>query len=147
MGSCKKRSKQKYNRIRSNGGAGDGIVVDDSAVRDTKDKKFTVGFTSEYRDSFIGTSARMSHINKLMVFFKGVCSSVKEDDFHKNIPMKMKPIDDNGAYKKFYRGISEDVILWEVYITDLRCIYYVDSTNKVLYPLCLTKHPESSKNI
>lgn len=89
----------------------------------------------------------MSHINKLMVFFKGVCSSVKEDDFHKNIPMGMKPIDNDGTYKKFYRGISEDVILWEVDITDLRCIYYVDSTNKVLYPLCLTKHPESSKNI
>lgn len=147
MGSCKKRSRQKYNRIRSNGGAGDGIVVDDSAVRDVKDKKFTVGFASEYRDNFISKSAKMSHINKLMVFFKGVCSSVKEDDFHKNIPMDMKPIDNDGTYKKFYRGISEDVILWEVDITDLRCIYYVDSTNKVLYPLCLTKHPESSKNI
>ena len=143
----KQRSKGKYKAsIKPRAKVGGQISVNDAIAQLNRTKPFSVSFSKIDSDDFIPGSLLMSHVGKLIKFLVGASKSTSLNDFNNNMPMEVKPINNTGVYKKLYKNVGEDVTLYEVDITDHRCVFYADTANKVVYLLELVKHPESKKN-
>lgn len=143
----KQCSKSKYKkRVKPNSKVSEQVLANDNVAQINRSKPFSISFSKVDGDGFIPGSLLMSHIGKFVKFLVGVSKSASFNDFKTNIPMEVKPIKNAGWYKQFYRNVGEDVTLYEVDITDHRCVFYMDTTDKIIYLLNLVKHPENKKN-
>lgn len=122
------------------------IVANNNYASKFSDAKFTLSFEYFDEKKCDFDSIKTSHYKKFIKLLGCLSDCKTVDDFHKKCPMEIKPIKNNGQYKRFFSGLDEDETLYEVDITNFRAFFFLMGGEKLIQIVAIAKHPESKKN-
>lgn len=73
----------------------------------------------------------------------GRCSSIIS---LRNLPHDIKPIQNSGNYKEYYKNVTDDTEVHEFDAGRCRGFFFCDDTKKIIQMLAIDHHPEYKKN-
>ena len=146
MSSHKKKRNNKKSSIKPSSSSPASLISpNDKYANKYRNTNYSISFSGfDDKESCLDI-AKASHCRKFIKLLIGLCNSKNKNDFHDKCVADIKPINNSGDYKRFFRDTEPGEIVYEADITDMRAFFCI-LPDKIIQIIALVGHPETNKN-